>query len=215
MLTLGDNQYEHGELENFQRYYEPHWGRVKSLTMPTPGNHDPPSSGYTPYFGEPANYSYDLGSWHLIALDSTNVTAAATFLDADLDGRSHRCTLAYWHHPRFSSDATHGNNSSMAPLWERLYAARADVVLNGHAHTYERFGPQTPTGQSSSTGIREFVVGTGGKALHGFGTIRANSLARVGGVYGVLRMTLHSTSYEWRFEGEDGATYDTGSATCA
>jgi hypothetical protein len=102
----------------------------------------------------------------------------------------------------------------MAPLWDRLYAARADVILSGHAHTYERFGPQTPTGQSSSTGIREFVVGTGGKALHGFGTTRANSFVRVGGVYGVLRMTLRSTSYEWQFQGEDGATYDTGSATC-
>ena len=214
VLTLGDNQYEHGELANFERYYEPHWGRVKSVTMPTPGNHDPPSSGYTPYFGKPANYSYDLGSWHLIALDSTNVSAATAFLEADLDGHSNRCTLAYWHHPRFSSDATHGNNGSMAPLWERLYAARADVVLSGHAHTYERFDPQTPTGQASSTGIREFVVGTGGKALHGFGTTRANSVLRVGGVYGVLRMTLRSTSYEWRFEGEDGATYDAGSAIC-
>lgn len=214
VLTLGDNQYERGELENFQRYYEPHWGRMKALTMPTPGNHDPPSSGYTPYFGKPANYSYDLGSWHLIALDSTNLAGATAFLESDLDAHSNRCTLAYWHHPRFSSDATHGNNGSMATLWDRLYEASVDVVLNGHAHTYERFGPQTPTGQASSTGIREFVVGTGGKALHGFGTTRANSLARVGGVYGVLRMTLRSSSYEWRFQGEDGATYDTGSAIC-
>lgn len=215
VLTLGDNQYEHGELQNFQTYYEPHWGRVKALTMPTPGNHDPPSSGYTTYFGKPANYSFDIGSWHLIALDSTNVSAATAFLQSDLGAHSNRCTLAYWHHPRFSSDATHGNNSSMGPLWDSLYAARADVVLNGHAHTYERFGPQTPTGVASSTGMREFVVGTGGKALHGFGTTRANSQARVGGVYGVLRMTLHPASYEWRFVGEDGATYDSGSAICA
>jgi hypothetical protein len=215
VLTLGDNQYEHGELINFEKYYVSDWGRLRAITMPTPGNHDPPSSGYGPYFGKPPNYSYDLGAWHLIALDSTGITAATAFLDSDLaQNAGRRCVLAYWHHPRFSSDTTHGNNSAIGPLWTRLAAAGADVILNGHAHTYERFAPQTPTGQASTTGIRQFIVGTGGKALHGFGTIRANSEVRLGGLYGVLRMTLHPTSYEWRFQGEDGATHDSGSGTC-
>ena len=214
VLTLGDNQYEHGELANFQKYYEPDWGRLKSVTMPSPGNHDPPSSGYGAYFGRPANYSFDLGKWHVISLDSTGVPAATAFLEADLAGRTNRCILAYWHHPRFSSDATHGNNSVTAPLWDRLYAAGADVVLAGHAHTYERFAPQTPAAQSGPGGIRQFVVGTGGKALHPFGTVRANSEMRVGGRFGVLRMTLRPTSYDWSFQGEDGLRYDTGSSAC-
>ena len=216
VLTLGDNQYEHGELVNFEKYYASDWGRMRAITMPTPGNHDPASSGYTAYFGKPPNYSFDLGEWHLIALDSTNVAAATSFLDSDLaQYAGRRCILAYWHHPRFSSDATHGNNAAMGPLWTRLAAAGADVVLNGHAHTYERFAPQTTTAQASPTGIREFIVGTGGKALHGFGTVRANSEVRLGGIFGVLRMTLHPTSYEWRFQSEDGSTLDSGSDTCS
>jgi hypothetical protein len=216
VLTLGDNQYEHGELANFEKFYMPDWGRVKSITMPTPGNHDPVSSGYTAYFGKPPHYSFDLGEWHLIALDSTNVAGATSFLDSDLAQQAgRRCILAYWHHPRFSSDVTHGSNAAMGPLWTRLYAAGADVVLVGHAHTYERFAPQTPTAVASPTGIRQFVVGTGGKALHSFGTVRVNSEVRLAGVYGVLRMTLNPTSYEWRLEGEDSGTYDSGSATCS
>ena len=213
VLTLGDNQYEAGALNHFQTYYEPDWGRLKAVTMPSPGNHDPPSSGYTPYFGVPANYSFDLGAWHLISLDSTNISAATAFLEADLAGRTNRCVLAYWHHMRFSSGSTHGNDSRSAPLWDRLYAARADVVLGGHEHMYERFAPQTPSAQASAVGLRQFTVGTGGKALHGIGTVRANSEVRLFR-FGVLRMTLHPTSYEWRFQAEDGATYDSGSADC-
>jgi hypothetical protein len=215
VLTLGDNQYEHGELVNFEKFYVSDWGRVLPITMPTPGNHDPPSSGYTAYYGKPPNYSFDLGEWHLIALDSTNIPNASAFLDSDLAAnQGRRCLLAYWHHPRFSSDVTHGNNAAMGPLWTRLHAAGADVVLVGHAHTYERFAPQTPAGVASPTGIRQFIVGTGGKMLHGFGTVRANSEVRVGGVYGVLRMTLNPTSYDWRLQGTDGGTHDSGSNTC-
>jgi hypothetical protein len=213
VLTLGDNQYEHGELVNFQTYYEPDWGRLKSITMPAPGNHDSPSSGYTDYFGVPANYSYDLGNWHLISLNSSGITAATAFLDSDLAAHPNRCILAYWHHPRFSSGGVHGDNLSMAPLWDRLYAAGADVILNGHNHAYERFAPQDPAGAADPAGIREFVAGTGGRTLYGFGTVRANSEARVS-KFGVLRMTLHPTSYDWRFQGEDGVTYDLGSGNC-
>jgi hypothetical protein len=215
VLTLGDNQYEHGELVNFQTYYAPDWGRMKHITTPSPGNHDPPSSGYGPYFQKPANYSYDLGDWHLISLDSTNVPEATTFLTSDLAGRTNRCILAYWHHPRFSSGANHGNNTAMAPLWNRLYAAGADVVLTGHDHIYERFAPQTPDAVASATGIREFVVGTGGRALHQMGTVRVNSEVRIAGTFGVLRMTLHPASYDWRFQGEDGVDYDSGSDVCS
>jgi hypothetical protein len=214
VLTLGDNQYEHGELQNFQTYYEPDWGRVKDITMPSPGNHDPPSSGYGSYFGAPPNYSFGLGAWHLISLDSTGIPAATAFLESDLAQHSNQCVLAYWHHPRFSSDASHGNNTAISGFWTRLYGARADVVLVGHAHTYERFAPQTPAAELDPTGIRQFVVGTGGKALHSFGTVRANSEVRIGGVHGVLRMTLRPTSYEWRFQGENGTIYDSGSGDC-
>ena len=215
VLTLGDNQYENGELANFQTYYAPDWGRLRRITMPSPGNHDPYSSGYAEYFRKPQNYSYDLGAWHLISLDSTNVSAAAAFLDADLPGRANRCILAYWHHPRFSSGATHGNNAAMAPLFERLYAAGADVALTGHEHTYERFAKQTPAAVASPAGLRQFVVGTGGRALHQMGALRANSEVRIAGTFGVLRMTLNSTSYSWRFQGEDGVTYDSGSDVCS
>jgi hypothetical protein len=215
VLALGDTQYEHGELANYEKYYVSDWGRLLPITMPVPGNHDPPSSGYTAYFNKPPNYSFDLGQWHLIALDSTNVPNATAFLDADLAQHAgRRCILAYWHHPRFSSDVTHSNNAAMGPLWTRLHAAGADVVLAGHAHTYERFAPQTPAAAPSPTGIRQFIVGTGGKQLHGFGTVKANSEVRLG-VFGVLRMTLHPTSYEWRFQGVDGATHDSGSGTCS
>ena len=216
VLTLGDNQYENGELANFQALYEPDWGRMKHITMPSPGNHDPHSSGYSQYFrGKPPNYSFNLGAWHLISLDSTNVTAATAFLTSDLAGRTNRCVLAYWHHPRFSSGANHGNNGAMAPLWDRLYAAGADVVLNGHEHTYERFAPQTPAAVASPTGVRQFIAGTGGRALHQMGTAVVNSEVRIAGIFGVLRMTLHPTSYDWRYQAEDGSTLDSGSADCS
>jgi len=215
VLALGDNQYEYGELAKFQTYFEPDWGRFKDIIMPSPGNHDPPASGYGPYFGVPANYSFDLGAWHLISLDSTSVTTAIPFLEADLAQHSNRCILAYWHHPRFSSGSAHGNSAISAPFWSRLYAAGADVVLNGHSHTYERFAPQTPSAVASPAGIREFIVGTGGRALHSIGTVKANSEVRVTGRFGVLRMTLRPESYDWSFQGEDGIPYDSGSSPCS
>jgi len=224
VLALGDLQYEDGALAKFERSYDVSWGRFKAITSPAVGNHEyltPGAAGYFDYWGDAAGprgtgwYSFDLGAWHLISLDSTDIATATTFLDQDLAARDNRCILAFWHHPRFSSSSAHGNNPAIAPFWDRLYAAGADVVLNGHAHVYERFGPQTPSAQPSPTGIREFVVGTGGKALHGFGTVKANSEVRIGGKFGVLRMTLHPNSYEWRYQGEDYATYDSGSGNCS
>ena len=167
MLTLGDNQYEQGELPELPDLLRPDWGRLKGITMPSPGNHDSPSSGYTPYFGAPANYSFDLGAWHLISLDSTagGVTAATAFLESDLAQHTNRCVLAYWHHPRFSSDSIHNDNTGMSGFWNRLYGARADVVLSGHAHTYERFAPQTPAAVATPTGSASSSWGPGARTL--------------------------------------------------
>ena len=228
VLTLGDNQYENGELANFQQAYDASWGRVKAITRPTPGNHEyqtAGASGYFSYFGTAAGsagkgyYSYDLGAWHLIALNSEiDVSAGSAqdqWLRSDLAAHSNTCTLAYWHHPRFSSGIEHGNDPSLDPLWQALYSAGADVVLNGHDHDYERFAPQNPAGQADGNGIREFVVGTGGKNVKGFGTIRANSQMR-GSTFGVLKLTLHATGYDWNFTAEAGKTFtDSGSSSCS
>ena len=137
MLTLGDHQYETGALTAFNTYYEPTWGRVKEITSPSPGNHDPFTSGYSAYFGArapAAYYSYDIGAWHLIALDSNNVDAAqVAWLDSDLDANAGgKCVLAYWHHPRFSSGSTHGSSTRTGPFWSELYENKADIVLSSH-----------------------------------------------------------------------------------
>ena len=231
VLTLGDNQYEEGALTDFQRSYDATWGRVKSITYPVPGNHEygtSNASGYFDYFGAAAGdpstgyYSYDIGSWHIVALNSQCSTAGCAtgsaqhdWLVSDLAQHPAACTLAYWHIPRFSS-GEHGSNSSYQPFWQALYDAGADVVLNGHDHSYERFGPQTPTGAADSErGVREFVVGTGGKSGYSFSSIRANSEVRQSGVFGVLELTLHADSYDWRFTPETGETFtDSGTDSC-
>ena len=161
-------------------------------------------------------YSYDRGSWHMISLNSNCSFVAGggcaagsdqvRWLKADLAAHSNACTLAYWHHPLFSSGSTSGGNSKMKPFWEALYAAKADVVLNGHVHNFEVFRPQTPSGVANPAGIREFVVGTGGYSLNAFKTTVANSQERYRATNGVLKLTLHSTSYDWRFVAEDGTT---------
>lgn len=221
VLTLGDNQYENGELANYMSYYNPTWGRFKSITYPSPGNHDKcPDSGYDEYYGSRAPgcwYSFDLGNWHLISLDSNrpNDAAQLAFLDQDLASTTKKCVAAYWHHPRFSS-GNHGNSTSVGSFWTRLYAAGADVVLNGHDHDYERFTPQDPTGAPDyARGIREFVVGTGGKSRTSIATPQPNSEVRHWAHYGVLRMTLGKTGYSWRYESEAGKTFtDSGEGDC-
>jgi hypothetical protein len=219
VLPLGDNQYDTGTLTNFNTYYGTTWGRFKGSTFPTPGNHDKcPDSGYDEYFGKPCWYSFDLGNWHIISLDSNvaSDTAQLSFLDHDLASTTKPCVLAFWHHPRFSSGATHGNSTRTAPFWTRLYNANADVILSAHDHIYERFAPQDPNAvRDDARGIRSFLVGTGGSSLYSIGTIRANSEVRYVAGFGVLRMTLHPTGYEWRFESEAGKTFtDVGSASC-
>jgi acid phosphatase type 7 len=168
-------------------------------------------------------YSYDVGSWHLIALNAECYAVGGcdagspeeTWLKADLAAHSNVCTLAYWHEPRFSSGFV-GNNPYVSDFWKDLYDAGADIVLNGHDHDYERFAPQNPLGQADpARGLREWVVGTGGRGHGGFPTIQPNSEVRNAETYGVLKLTLHPSSYDWQFVPESGKTFsDSGSGLC-
>ena len=234
VFAAGDLAYPDGSDEQFAKCYGPTWGRLKDRTRPAPGNHEYHSdgaSGYVRYFGAAAGdpkkayYSYDLGAWHIIVLNSECKDAGGCevgseqeqWLRQDLNTHPTKCTLAYWHKPLFSSGAEHGNDSEVKPLWDDLYAANADVVLNGHDHDYERFAPQDPSENlDPQRGIREFVVGTGGKNSHrSFATPRPNSEVREADTFGVLKLTLHSTSYEWEFLPEAGKTFtDFGTGTC-
>jgi hypothetical protein len=228
VFTLGDNVYPDGTSTQFTDCYGPTWGRHKNRTRPSAGNHDyhvAGAAGYFNYFGAAAGdptkgyYSYNLGTWHIIALNSEITHSAGStqeqWLRADLAANPSMCTLAYWHKPRFSS-GMHGNISSVQTFWQALYDYGADVVLSSHDHTYERFAPQNPNGQADSNrGIREFVVGTGGAGLYSFPTIQPNSQVRNNSTYGVLRLTLHATSYDWQFVPFAGQTFtDSGSANC-
>jgi chitodextrinase len=225
VLTLGDNAYPDGTASDYTNYYDPNWGRFKAKTSPAPGNHDyhtSGGSGYFSYFGSQAPapyYSFDIGSWHLISLngeiDHSAGSAQETWLKNDLAAHPVKCTLAYWHEPRFSSGAEHGNDSSFDPFWRDLYAAGAEVVLTGHDHEYERFAPQNPSGAADSNGVREFVVGTGGASHYTFAAPVANSEVRDNTSFGVLKLTLHSSSYDWQFVPVAGASFtDSGSTTC-
>jgi acid phosphatase type 7 len=222
-LALGDNQYPEGALADYQASYDPTWGRFKAITRPVPGNHEyriPGAEGYFDYFGSLARpegtsyYSFDLGGWHLVALDSNIArdpsSAQDQWLRADLAATNKQCILAFWHHPRFSSGTHHGPNASVGPFWNALYEAGADVVLNGHEHNYERFGRQDPNAQATSAGIRQFVVGTGGASHYGFGNPDPNSEFRDDSTFGVLKLTLHPTSYEWEFVSTAGEAVDAG-----
>jgi hypothetical protein len=231
VFTAGDNAYGDGTAAQFTDCYGPTWGRFLDRTRPAAGNHDWNTrdlAGYLGYFGAAAVpngsswYSYDLGTWHVVVLDSdcSSVGGCAPdsvqgkWLTADLAGSTARCTLAIWHHPRFSS-GEHGNDTEVAPFWQTLYDAGADVVINGHDHDYERFAPQDPAAQlDRDRGLREFVVGTGGAALRAFPTTAANSELRAAVAHGVIRLVLHPTSYEWRFISTTGAFSDTGSGSC-
>lgn len=232
VLPLGDNQYEDGAATKYQESYAPSWGRLKAITRPVPGNHDYVTAGAAPYYayfgtaaGDPAKgyYSYDLGGWHLIALNSNCAavggcgagSAQEQWLAADLAAHPNVCTLAYWHHPRFSS-GPHGNDATSDTFWQDLYAARADVILNGHDHVYERFAPQTPAAVADPAhGIRQFTVGTGGKNLTFISTVRANSEVRFANAFGVLEMTLYPIGYRWRFLSASGGTVlDQGATLC-
>jgi len=241
VLAMGDNAYEEGSAAQFRDCYDPTWGSYKSRTKPVVGNHEyrtSGASGYFNYFGAAAGpqgkgyYSYNRGAWHIVALNSECEYWATGFKDgpslcssqqqadmiawlkADLAANPTRCTLAYFHQPRFSSG--YGSNAlETQPIWDALYAARADVVLSGHDHIYERFARQTPTGTQSTRGIRQFTVGTGGVNHGGIGTIKANSQVRNTTTYGVLNLRLRSTDYSWKFVPVAGKTFtDSGTTSC-
>jgi acid phosphatase type 7 len=232
VYTLGDNAYESGTPTEFNNCYDPTWGRYKGRTRPSVGNHDyytADASGYFDYFGSAAGdpkkgyYSYDLGEWHVVSLNSNceyvggcgKSSPMVSWLKQDLASHPKPCTLAYWHDPLFSS-GYHGSDPKMKPSWDALYAANAEVVLNGHDHDYERFAPQSPSGAADSArGIREFVVGTGGRELRPFGTIMAHSEVHNAHTFGVLKLRLHPKSYEWKFVAVAGKTFsDSGSDQC-
>jgi acid phosphatase type 7 len=227
IFTAGDNAYFNGTERDFAECYESAWGRHKDRTRPATGNHEYLTAGAAPYFayfGASAGdagrgyYSYDLGAWHILVLNSSISYAANSpqmnWLLADLQAHPVNCSLAYWHHPLFSS----GNYATptVRPLWHVLGRFGLDVVINGHDHLYERFLPQTPDGVPDPAGIRQFTVGTGGgEFLHAINARAANSEIINNTEYGVLHLTLYSNRYYWRFMPIAGATFaDSGVALC-
>ena len=218
VFTLGDNAYDQGSAADFRDCYDPSWGRVKDRTeFPVAGNHDygtRNAAGYRAYFGKRAAprgdtwYSRDVGAWHVIVLDANCTELAGgcrpgspqlRWLRQDLAANQSPCTLAMWHQPRFSS-GEHGNDASVAPFWDALYGAGADLILNGHDHDYERFAPQDPDGNlDDARGMTEIVAGTGGGEMRAMAHTVANSLVRKGRLLGVLQVTLHPTGWDSRF----------------
>jgi hypothetical protein len=244
VYTTGDNAYQSGTASEFENCYDPTWGRpsIKDRTYPSVGNHEYETPGAVPYFeyfrdlpgvpGEVAGspdkgyYSYNLGEWHVVALNSMcekvggcgATSPMVTWLKQDLVDYPRTCTLAYFHHPVFSTGTLNGDFPKMKPSWEVLYAANADVVLNGHVHSYERFAPLTPSGEADpAQGIREFVVGTGGRSLNDFklDPDPTKTEARDASTFGVLKLTLHPSSYDWEFVPVAGGSFtDSGSESC-
>jgi len=232
VFTLGDNVYDAGTPQQFARCYDPSWGRFRARTRPAPGNHDYETAGargYFSYFGASAGdpkkgyYSYDLGAWHVVVLNSNCAevggcaagSAQERWLREDLASHSVPCTVALWHHPRFSS-ASHGDSVWMADLWKTLVEEGVDLALAGHDHVYERFAPMNGLGRADPDhGVRSFTVGTGGRSHYGFGPVHSTSEVRNADTFGVLRLTLHPNSYDWEFVPVAGATFrDSGDGRC-
>ena len=228
VLALGDLVYPEGSAEDFRKCYEPTWGRHKERTRPTPGNHEYRSPDAAPYFaywgeraGEPGKgyHSFDLGAWHIVALnsnvDARKGSAQERWLRADLAKTKARCILAYWHFAVFSS-GKHGGLPDMLPLYTALYEAGASVVLSGHDHNYERFAPQNPRGRlDPERGIRSFVVGTGGAPLRPGQEAAPNSEVFHARSWGVLRLELYEKGYTWAFiPGYEEGFTDSGSSQC-
>ena len=228
VFTLGDNAYESGTTTEYTNCYHPSWGRHKARTWPVAGNHEYQTAGAAGYFGyfgaaagEPARgyYSLDLGAWRVIVLNS-NIARDATspqvqWLRDDLTDNPRSCTIALWHHPRFNSGASHDNNTSVQAFWDVLFEHDAEIILAGHEHSYERFAPQTPQAVADPVrGIRQFVVGTGGRSLYQLGTLKPNSQVFYNTTHGVLKLTLYAGGYDWQFVPTSGGFTDTGSGTC-
>ena len=241
VTPLGDLVYEEGTLELFRQCYGPSWGRFRSKTRPVVGSHEyepsPEATGYFDYWNGvgvkdgragprgKGYYSWNPNSsWHVIVLNSNSKyvstrpgSAQDSWLAADLAANTRPCIMALWHHPRFYSHANLPLNPSPGYTkypWDRLYAARADVILNASMHHYERFARQRPDGTADATGIRQFVVGTGGASGASFGAIRPNSEVRAN-VLGVLTMTLGAGSYSWSYASIPSKPFkDVGTTTC-
>ena len=228
VFSLGDNVYPSGTLSQLAKCYTPTWGRHVSRMLTAPGNHDwEVSSGapYFQYFGEAAGpsglgyFSTTLGAWHIVSLNS-NIPAGVgsaqyEWLKADLAAAPATCTLAMWHHPLFSS-GQNGNSPQMRDAWRLLHSARAEIVLSGHDHDYERFLPQDADGHPDPSGLREFVVGTGGASLYERTHPQPNTEVWENHTFGVLKLTLKSTSYEWQFVPTEGGQFvDSGTAPCS
>ena len=240
VLPLGDNQYSAGLLSEYtgRGAYGATWGVFNSIAYPAPGNHEysasPTAAGYFNYFGAAVHgssagapyYSYNIGAWHIVSLDSScgssgcadvvqgeTSSAQTAWLQSDLAGHPAACTLAYWHHPRFSASWTN-DSPGTAPLFSALYNAHADIVLGGHDHVYERYAQQNPQGAATSNGVREFVVGTGGESLFSMLTSPSTLQASDQNDFGVLVLTLHASSYDWAFKRLDGTVVDRGTSTC-
>lgn len=231
VVTLGDTAYPHGSYEDFSGCYAKTWGRFVDRTKPAAGNHDYETENGAPYFdffGERAGerdkgyYSYDLGSWHAIVLNSNcdrvggcdSGSEQYRWLEEDLKSHPTDCTVTYWHHPLFSS-GNHGQDRDMRDIWRALYAHGTELVINGHDHDYERLEPINPDGKEDPQGIRQFVVGTGGSKLRGTGARDRNSEVFNSETHGVLKVTLLEGKYRWEFIPVDGKSFkDSGSGVC-
>ena len=234
IMTLGDAAYESGSLSEYTNCFGPTWGRHKARIRPTTSDHDygtAGAAGYFDYFGAAAGpaglgyYSYDLGTWHVVVLNSNcfNVPGGCAasspqvqWLRQDLAASADLCTVAYWHSPRFTSGTKHGNDPAVAPFWDALYDYGAELVLHGNEHNYERFAPQTPAGQlDNAFGIRQIVSGTGGRGHYSLSNVQPNSEVRNTTTFGVTKLTLHAGSYDWQFVPVAGQSFtDSGTTAC-
>jgi len=231
IFTVGDNSNEGGSADQYLNCFTPSWGQFLDRMHPAPGNHDyglPGGSGYYEYFGElagPVNkgfYSYDLGTWHIIVLNSNCSYAGCSsgsrqekWLRKDLEAHPSLCTLAYWHHPRWSS-GKYGDDRRMDAFWNTLYEFGVEVVINGHVHFYERFAPLNPSGEiDESRGIRQFIVGTGGAGHYEVGQVHLASEVRNNDTFGVLSFNLLESGYSWEFIPVEGGIFtDSGTGEC-
>ena len=241
VFTLGDNVYDQGRPDEFARCYEPSWGRVRTRTNPTPGDHDyadgadPRARGYFQYFrsvltrfgpsaADPTRgyYSFDVGAWHVVALNTACRLANSNcsrkqlrWLRTDLASEDGGCTAVLMHAPRFSSGSVHGGDRRWVPYWQVFHEGGVELVVSGDDHHYERFAPQDPLGAFDPEGVRQFVVGTGGGSLYPFGAVQPNSEVRHNDTFGVLKLVLRRSGYEWEFIPAERAGFqDSGSSAC-
>lgn len=223
VFVLGDNVYIDGNDSEFNNCYHPTWGRHKDRTQPVPGNHEyftPGAAGYFKYFENiPPYYAYDLGDWRIYALNSeidvSLTSAQVRWLNDDLVANPRLCVLGYWHKPLWSSSYEDGSDSNYQTLWEIFYDAGAELVINGHIHNYERFNEMNAAGETTSPGLRQIIVGTGGVNHYGFINPLPTSQVRNASTYGVLKVNLHSTSYTWQFIPVAGKSFtDSGTTDC-